>query len=186
MSVSESRKRLYRIVVTGLMAALVYAGNYISIPVAGDTRIHIGNTLCLLSGLLFGGISGGGASGLGGAMFDLFNPKYITDAPVTFLTKFAMGFTAGMLNKSIKEGKLTVWISAAAGQVVYIILYLIKTYCSVVIIGGAHETAWAAVASKAAASGINAVLAVAISVPLYFIIKKVLKGTTIYGLMSRQ
>ena len=41
-----------------------------------------------LSGLLFGGISGGLASGIGGALYDLTNPLYITSAPVTFISKF--------------------------------------------------------------------------------------------------
>ena len=33
-----------------------------------------------LSGLLFGGISGGLASGIGGALYDLTDPLYITSA----------------------------------------------------------------------------------------------------------
>ena len=48
-TVSQQRSRIYRMVAVGLMAALVYSGNYMSIPLANETRIHIGNSMCLLS-----------------------------------------------------------------------------------------------------------------------------------------
>ena len=73
-TVSQQRSRIYRMVAVGLMAALVYSGNYMSIPLANETRIHIGNSMCLLAGLLFGGVNGGLSSGIGGALYDLFNP----------------------------------------------------------------------------------------------------------------
>ena len=42
-SVAEKRKIIYKIVTTGLMAALDFAGNFISIPLPYDARIHVGN-----------------------------------------------------------------------------------------------------------------------------------------------
>ena len=45
---SVSRKTLYRIIIVGLMAALVYAGNYLQIKIPNGvlvTRIHLGNSM---------------------------------------------------------------------------------------------------------------------------------------------
>lgn len=137
MNMSAKRKQLYRIIAVGLMAALVYVGNYLQIKIPNGvlvTRIHLGNSMCLLAGLLFGGLSGGLSSGIGAALFDLFDPVYITSAPYTFFSKFAMGFTAGKLRKKADD-KAVVIISAAVGQLVYIILYLGKVYFSMIILG---------------------------------------------------
>ncbi|MCM1328489.1 MAG: ECF transporter S component [Ruminococcus sp.] len=179
-SVAEKRKIIYKIVTTGLMAALVYAGNWLSIPLPNDARVHLGNAPCLLAGLLFGGLTGGLAAGIGGAMYDLFNPLYITSAPITFINKFLMGWTAGFLNrrKFGNEYARTV-IAAAAGQIVYIILYLGKTLISQLIAGNAFGTAMVIVGEKAVSSAVNGVLAVIISVPLYFAIRAALAKTPI-------
>lgn len=179
-SVAEKRKIIYRIVTTGLMAALVYAGNFISIPLPNDARIHVGNSMCLLAGLLFGGATGGISSGIGGAMYDLFNPKYITSAPFTFINKFAMGWTAGFLNRrGVGNESARAIIAAVVGQIVYIILYLGKTLAGELIVGNAFGTAMIRVGEKALSSTINGTIAVIISVPLYFAIKTVLERTPI-------
>jgi uncharacterized membrane protein len=186
MNMSTKRMRLYRVVAIGLMAALVYAGNYLQIKIPNGilvTRIHLGNSMCLLAGLLFGGLSGGLSSGIGAALFDLFDPVYITSAPYTFISKFAMGFTAGKLRRTAND-KVVVVISAAIGQLVYIVLYLLKVYFSLVIVGSTQQAALAAVGTSAVASTINGILAVVISVPLYFALKAALKSTSIYALID--
>ena len=47
----------------GIMAALVYATSaFLQIPIPtaiGSTRLHMGNVMCLLSGLLLGPVQGG-------------------------------------------------------------------------------------------------------------------------------
>lgn len=179
-SVAEKRKFIYKIVTAGLMAALVYAGNFISIPLPNDARIHVGNSMCLLAGLLFGGMTGGISSGIGGALYDLFNPKYITSAPFTFINKFAMGWTAGFLNRrGIKNEYARAFTAAIVGQIVYIILYLGKTLAGELIVGNAFGTAMIRVGEKALSSTINGAIAVIISVPLYFAIKAALARTPI-------
>lgn len=179
-SVAEKRKIIYKIVTTGLMAALVYAGNYISIPLPNDARIHVGNAPCLLAGLLFGGMTGGLASGIGGAMYDLFNPLYVTSAPFTFINKFAMGWTAGFLNRrGVRSESARAVIAAIIGQIVYIFLYLSKTLAGELIVGNAFGTAMVRVGEKALSSSLNGVIAVIISVPLYFAIKAALERTPI-------
>ena len=173
----NKKDNLYRIVAIALMAALVYVGNYMQIKIPNGgliTRIHLGNSMCLLAGLLFGGLSGGLSSGIGAAMYDLFDPVYITSAPITFINKFAMGFTAGILRK---KGKKWVIPAAIAGQAVYILLYLGKSFVSLLITGEPAVVALQMVSVNAVASIINGVLAVLIAVPLYSAISAALKHT---------
>lgn len=180
MKTNEKRNLIYRIVVIGLMSALVYVGNLIYIPLPNNARIHVGNSMCLLAGLLFGGLNGGLSSGIGGALFDLFDPKYITSAPITFINKFAMGWTAGFLGRrgfGNEAGRAAV--SAVAGQIVYIILYLGKTFAAEIIKGNAFGTAMVRVGEKALSSSLNGVIAVAIALPLYFALKSALANTPI-------
>lgn len=178
---AAGRKTLYRIIIVGLMAALVYAGNYLQIKIPNGvlvTRIHLGNSMCLLAGLLFGALNGGLASGIGAGLYDLFDPVYIVSAPYTFISKFAMGMTAGLLRTN--NEKKRVIIAAIVGQVTYIVLYLLKTYVTIIILGGTSQAAWAAVGTNAITSTVNAILAVVIAVPLYFMLRAALKNTGIF------
>lgn len=175
-------KTTYRIVAIALMAALVYVGNYLQIKIPNGvlvTRIHFGNSMCLLAGLLFGGLSGGLASGIGAGLYDLLDPVYIVSAPYTFISKFAMGFTAGFLKRKGKNEKISVAAAAIIGQFVYIFLYLVKSYFTIIIVGGTPEAAWTAVGTNAVTSSVNAFIAVAVSVPLYLALSQALRNTEI-------
>ena len=184
--------KIMKIVTVGLMAALVFVGNYLSIPVPNGflvSRIHLGNSMCLLAGLLFCGSTGGLASGIGGALYDLLNPAYALSAPYTFISKFAMGYAAGKLNKRNSGGVIplsTTIAAAVIGQLVYIVLYLVKSFFTVLIIGGTTEAAWAAVGTNAVTSSINAVISVVISVPLYAALKAALVKTPIKPLINEK
>ena len=177
---------IMRIVTVGLMSALVFIGNYFQIKIPNGglvTRIHLGNSMCLLAGLLFGGVQGGLSSGIGAGLYDLLDPVYITSAPYTFFSKFAMGFTAGILRRKGNE-KVAVVGAAAAGQIVYIILYLAKTYVSQILLGEPSSVALAKVGVNAITSSINGLLAVVIAVPLYFALEKALHKTGFAPLIS--
>ena len=194
-SVTTQNKKLLRMISVGLMAALVFVGNYmqIKIPVSiGDvTRVHLGNSMCLLAGLLFGPGVGGLASGIGAALYDLFDPMYIISSPYTFCSKFAMGFIAGLLNRKFAGEErnykaVGVVFAGIIGQLVYIFLYLLKSYVSLRLVGTASEAAFIAVIPKIASSGINAVAAVIISVPLFFALKKALAHTGFMSLINEK
>ena len=160
------------------MAALVYLGNYMQIKFANDTRVHLGNSMCLLAGLLFGGMNGGLSAGIGGALYDLFDPVYITSAPYTFFSKFSMGWVAGKLNRTgIKNEFARTLIAAICGQLTYIVLYLGKSFIEQLILGNPVETATSVMLTKVVTSSINGALAVIISVPLYFALKKALSAS---------
>ena len=180
MTSASKNKTLYKIIITGLMAGLVYIGNYLSIPIPNGTlltRIHLGNSMCLLAGLLFGRMTGGLASGIGAALYDLMSPAYVMSAPYTFFSKFAMGFAAGHISKAGKNEKSTVIAAAVCGQLVYIILYLLKTFISQLLLGEPVSMALSLTGVNAITSAINGVLACIIAVPLYFALSKALKHT---------
>lgn len=180
---TSGNRKLYSLVIVGLMAALVYAGNYLQIKIPNGTlvtRIHLGNSMCLLAGLLFGRLKGGLASGIGAALYDLFDPVYIVSAPYTFFSKFAMGFTAGHLRKhGVTNEKTSVILGAVAGQLVYIVLYLLKTFISQILLGEPASVALKLTSVNAVTSTINGVLACVIAIPLYFALSKALAHTGI-------
>ena len=112
----------------GIMAALVYVTSaflQINIPTAiGSTRLHMGNVMCLLSGLLLGGFQGGLAAGFGSVIFDLTNPLYIASAPFTFVFKFLMAFVCGVItHRTGKEAHWKTVLAAIIGAA-----YVIATY----------------------------------------------------------
>lgn len=65
MNQSTSIKQFFtvrRLVLVGLMAALVFVFTFIGFDIPsplGKAKLHLGNVMCLLSGLLFGPLTGG-------------------------------------------------------------------------------------------------------------------------------
>lgn len=159
-----------KLVYMGLFTALVYIfSRFFQIPIVtplGQTRFHLGNVFCLLAGLLLGPVNGGLAAGVGSALFDLFDPVYFTSAPITFITKFAMAFVAGMIYKNRKElvDKPKIIVGSILGQITYVVLYLGKTFIkNKFILGLTLEATMAEVIQKAGVSLTNAVISIIIA-----------------------
>ncbi|MDE7340431.1 MAG: ECF transporter S component [Lachnospiraceae bacterium] len=156
----------------GLMAALVYTASaflQISIPTAvGSTRLHMGNVLCLLSGMLLGPLQGGFAAGIGSMFFDLTNPAYITSAPFTFAFKFVMAWLCGkIVSGNGGQRKWRYVLGSAAGAFVYVLLYLLKNFIEyTLLLKLPAEAVMLTIAQKAAVSCTNAVTACLVAVPL--------------------
>ena len=165
----------------GIMAALVYVTSaylQINIPTAiGSTRLHMGNVMCLLSGLLLGPFHGGLAAGIGSVFFDLTNPLYIASAPFTFAFKFIMAWLCGII--AHKCGKEMLWktiLAAVAGAVTYVILYLGKSLIEdYFVLGLPLEAVVLTVTQKGLVSTVNGMIAAAASVPLYLTLGSLLK-----------
>ncbi|QSX06753.1 ECF transporter S component [Sedimentibacter sp. zth1] len=188
---NKKRFTTRRLAVIGLMSAMVFiATNFrIDIPTPlGKTMLHLGNVMCLLSGLLFGGLTGGLASGFGSAMFDLFDPQYVSTAWITFIMKFAMGFIAGSIahrnNKNGENKKYNI-IAAIVGAISYVILYISKTIVmSYFLVSTKPEGIIAATITKATASTVNAIMAVIFSLILTFALRPALKKAGLFKKLS--
>jgi len=180
----SNKSTLYRVVFSGVFAALVFVSNYISVPIPvaiGDvSRIHFGNIFCLFSGFMLGPVGGGLAAGIGSGLYDLTNPAYVASAPFTFAFKFLLAAVCGWIAHSKgsngeNQGKNIA--AAVCGSLVYMILYLGKAFVEGLLLGSEMGAVVAALATKLVTSSINAAIAVAVFVPLcagiHLVLKKV-------------
>lgn len=171
-----------KLVLVGLLAALTCAGSALRIKVPADivgtSAFHLGNILCALSGILLGPWFGALAAGLGSAIYDMFDPFYISECWLTFLMKGCYGLTAGgvMTLFRKKDSYLPALLASIAGAVTYAILYLAKTYfySGLLIHGLPHEGAILSVISKLPATAFNAGVAIVAAPLLAVILRKAL------------
>lgn len=161
------------ITLIGIMAAAVYVSSaFLQIPIPtaiGSTRLHMGNVICLLSGMLLGAVPGGLAAGIGSMFFDLTNPAYITSAPFTFLFKFIMAWLCGKIisNCSTIGVKTKFIVGAMTGSFVYVLLYISKSFIKDhYILGLPLKAVILTVIQKSFVSSINAIFSVIIAVLL--------------------
>ncbi len=167
--------------IVGLMAALVFVGTSlrITIPLGfTSTMLHFGNVFCILGGLLFGGIPGGLAAGIGSAVFDL-SSEYAAEAPITFLNKFAMGFVAGFVahlpSFSLRKKQIATVIAAICASATYIVLYMLKNYVEMAfILRLPTDVIFPVLIPKLAVSATNGLTAVVASVILCFALRPAL------------
>ena len=167
---------VYDMVVIGMMAAVVYAATSIRVEIPtpmGKTMMHFATAACLISGLLFGPVRGGLASGIGSFFFDILG-GWASSAPFTLVFKFVIGFLAGLITGG-KDCKLPRTLAAsAAGAYAYTVLYLTKDFIRDLLLGGAMETAIADVSVKAVTSLTNGTLAIVIATLLVPVLRKAL------------
>lgn len=158
------------ITLIGIMSAAVYVSSaFLQIPIPtaiGSTRLHMGNVMCLLSGMILGAVPGGMAAGIGSMFFDLTNPAYITSAPFTFVFKFAMAWLCGVIIAKCPI-KFRFMVGAALGAFLYVILYIGKSFIeNRYVLGLPFEAVILTVAQKGVVSSINAIVSVIVAVPL--------------------
>ena len=115
----------------GVMTALVFAltGLGINLPSAlGQTRVHFGNIMCLLSSLLFGPGVGSIAAGVGSALYDLQVPAWAPEFWITFINKAAMSLVAGLIMHKTRLGgeHFRVWLAGLCGSLTYCALHISK------------------------------------------------------------
>lgn len=182
--------KVYRIVLTALMAALCYvAFTFLKIPIptfGGDyVALHIGNAFCVLAALLLGGVYGGLAGSLGMTIADLLDPVYITSAPKTFLLKLCIGLIAGWIahriahiteehdRRYIFKWSLIASIVSLGFNVIMdpIVGYFYKNY----ILGIQSDAAKIMATWAAGVTLINAVAGTIVVVVVYMAVRPVLK-----------
>ena len=187
--------RQYKVVLTGLMAALCYvsfAFFFFFIPTFGGDMValHIGNAFCVLAALLLGGGYGGLAGALGMTIADLLDPAYITSAPKTFLLKLCIGLISGFVAHRL--GHITEehdsryilrWtvLSAAAGLGCNVILDPIAGYFYKNYVLGVEASAAAIMSTWAAGvTFINAVAGTLVTAAVYMAVRPVLKKAGLF------
>ena len=126
---------------------------------------------------LFGPISGGLAAGLGSAIYDMLDPRYLPTCWLTFLMKFAMGWVAGKLAE--KNTDQVIWknvFAGSCGSLTYVVLYVLKTFIqNRVIYGYEMEAVMATVVTKGITSLVNGIIAVVVATILNRAIRPSLK-----------
>ena len=171
MNMRKEQKLIMKICAVAMMAAIVFVGNYlrVKIPVSlgGTTSFTLANILCALAGLLLGPWWGGLAAGMGSAIYDMLDPEYIVEAPITFLTKGMYGLVAGLvlyyIFKNSREKYGPQVVATACAAVAYLLVYSVKVFFyNGMVLQGLTEPAqcWILVASKLPASVFNGVVAV--------------------------
>lgn len=129
---NASKKVLYNMVIIALFTALTFVGTYVQIPL-GTSKVHLGNFVCILAGLLCGGLVGGISGSLGMGLNDLLS-GYGPDTYLrSFIVKFLLGFIAGALFRYLikKEKKITYRFYFISGAflitfITLLVLYLTK------------------------------------------------------------
>lgn len=179
---SSKNQNIYTLAFMGVMSAVVFVSNYFSIPIA-SSRIHLGNVFCLLAGLLFGGIRGGLIAAVGSALFDLTFPAYAAESWITFINKGSMALLCGMIaHKETRiPGKIRVFIAALSGAVLYIALYIFKSYIQLAYVTCVPaETILPVLLQKLVASSINGLFAVMAAPALFTALSPALKKAGLY------
>ena len=176
----------YKLVFWAMMAAIVCVVTLFRFPLLGS-KVHFANTMCLLSGLLFGPVGGGIAAGLGSALYDaLFDQYELIQCLVTFASKFMMAFVCAVVARSATDevpSKWRVLVSCILGAITYVVLYMLKTFIfQKFVYGFPVDAVWVTMLSKLPASLINAVFAVITAPILYFAIAPTLRRS---GLLKK-
>lgn len=179
-------KKIFKIVITALMAALCYVVfTFIQIKIptpAGYTSFHLGNVFCVLAALLIDGVSGGFAGAIGMGIADILDPAYIITAPKTIILKFMIGYITGTIAHNIfkinekNNCKKEVIISVCAGMLFNVIAEPIFSYFYYsLILNNVDKAASYITLTKWITTSTNALLTIIVSVLLYFPLKKQFK-----------
>lgn len=116
------------------------------------------------------------------------DPVYAPEAWITFLMKFAMAWTAGMIAHSGKahgERKGKNILAAVCGAGTYVFLYGCKTVVMQrFVMGAVWQAVWPVVISKCSVSLFNAVLASVCSVALMELLRRPLTRAGVFDRLN--
>ncbi|MEI3177478.1 MAG: ECF transporter S component [Lachnospiraceae bacterium] len=192
-------EKLLKMVMTALMAALSYVvftflQIKITLPGGDATSIHLGNAVCVLGALLLGGVLGGLGGAIGMTIGDLLDPVYIIYAPKTFILKFCIGLITGIIahrcgkiTKTNDRKKIFKWtlLASICGLGFNVIFDpLFGYFYKRVLLGNA--TAEVVLTWNIAATSINAVLSVIVSVIVYMALYPVLKKSGLFPAVGKE
>lgn len=194
----RKNEKVYKIALTGLMAALSYViftflQFKITLPGGDATSIHLGNAVCVLGALLLGGVYGGLGGAIGMTIGDLFDPVYVLYAPKTFILKFCIGLITGLI--AHKLGKISTsndsrhvlkWtILAAVGGLLFNVIFdpLVGYYYKLWILG--KPAADLTLAWNIASTSINAVTSTIVSVVAYMALRPAMRKADLLPILGK-
>ncbi len=172
----KTRFNAYTLSFMGVMIAIIYVVTMFRFPLLGS-KVHFANSMCLLSGLLFGPQFGALAAGLGSAIYDVFNGYTFIDALITFACKGAMAYVCAVIARR-NESFVRVCVACVVGALTYVALYMLKTFIfQAFVYAFPMDTVWATMLSKFIPSIINAGFAMVVTPVLMRAIFPMLKAT---------
>lgn len=122
-------KKILNITFISLFAAISYIALTVFFFPVGPMYVHFGNLIVVLAALLIGGWQGGMAGSIGMGLYDIFN-GHADSSPKTFVLKFLIGLTVGLIFTFIKNRKkyptIPLIISGAVSILIAIGLILAK------------------------------------------------------------
>lgn len=186
MERNKMHRMLLKLCVTAMMIAIVFVGNYlrvkIPVPLGGVTSFTLANILCALSGILLGPVHGFLAAGIGSAFYDLMDPAYVSEAPITLFTKGMYGLIAGLVLylffRAVRGKYLPQLTATVCAALSYMLVYLIKVFFyNGMFIQGFTQAGqcWALVISKLPATLFNGGIAIVAAPILGVALMKALK-----------
>lgn len=188
MAHTTREQHTHMLCTAGLMAALACVSNFISIATPAS-RIHIGNAVCVLCGLILGPAYGFFAAGVGNAIFDIIG-GYGMEFIITFINKGAIALVTGLIaykaaSKETLEKKdhARIIVGSVLGALTYTALYLLKSYIKLRFTTADVDPAAIQVTmlSKATSSLFNAAFAFIVA-PIFFnVLRKPLRRLGLYS-----
>lgn len=184
----KTKFNAYTLSFMGVMIAIIYVVTMFRFPLFGS-KVHFANSMCLLSGLLFGGTYGALAAGLGSALYDLFNGYTFVDALITFVSKAAMAYVCAKIawgGKHHGEHFVRNCVACVLGALTYVALYMLKTFIfQAFVYGYPMNAVWATMLSKFIPSMINAGFAMVVTPVLMRAIHPMLRAAGLLEKMSK-
>lgn len=187
MKNSKLRFSVYDMAIVGVMAAICFATTFLSFQIATPgvaTMLKIANAFCLLSGMLFGGVRGGLAAGIGSMLFDLVNPLFAPSAPFTLVFFFLMAFICGVIAFP-RDGKeptiLRNVMGASVGAFSYVVLHISKSIITLMLTGSTFWAAFTGCSINIVTSSINAIFAIVVASILAPLLRTALKRAGFYN-----
>ena len=180
----QKKLNVYSLTTAAVMAALVYIVTLFRFPLLGS-KVHFANAVCLVAGMLLGPVMGGTAAGLGSALYDALAGGYdLANVLITYVSKFAMAWVAGMIVRRGERQRDLRWTLTASvsGALTYVALYMLKTLIyQCFVYRYPMDAVWATMVSKLIPSLINAGAAI-IAAPLFLhAVMPVLRSAGILG-----
>ncbi len=122
-------KLLYRLTLSGLLAAVICVMTLIAVPLPANGYANLGDCFVIVSGVLLGPVYGPCAAAIGSMLADLFL-GYAVYAPATFVIKGLMALAVGLITthlSTVKSWKavLLIILSAIVSELVMVLGYFL-------------------------------------------------------------